>query len=41
MKNIEIHMHNIIDLVHEQIIDLQFCPSAKQTADIFTKIFTA
>jgi hypothetical protein len=40
MKHIEIHMHYIWDLVHEGIIDLQFCPSAEQTADIFTKTFT-
>jgi hypothetical protein len=39
-KNIEIHMHYIRDLVHDGIIDIQFCPSAKQTADIFTKTFT-
>ena len=39
-KYIEIHMHYIKDLVHERIIDLQFCPSAEQTADIFTKTFT-
>eukprot|EP00253_Pinus_taeda_P016548 PITA_16548 len=39
-KHIEIHMHYIRDLVHDQVIDLQFCPSAKQTADIFTKTFT-
>jgi hypothetical protein len=40
MKHIEIHMHYIWDLVHEGIIDLQFCPSAEQTTDIFTKTFT-
>eukprot|EP00253_Pinus_taeda_P020502 PITA_20502 len=39
-KHIEIHMHYIRDLVHDWIIDLQFCPSAEQTADIFTKTFT-
>jgi hypothetical protein len=32
-------MHYIQDLVHEGIIDLQFCPSAEQTADIFTNTF--
>jgi hypothetical protein len=40
MKYIEIHMHYIQHLVHEGIIDLQFCPSAEQTADMFTKTFT-
>eukprot|EP00253_Pinus_taeda_P018050 PITA_18050 len=38
--HIEIHMHYIRDLVHDQVIDLQFCPSAEQTANIFTKTFT-
>jgi hypothetical protein len=33
-------MHYIRDLVHEGIIDLQFCPLAEQTVDIFTKTFT-
>jgi hypothetical protein len=40
MKNIKIHMHYIWDLVHEGIINLQLCPSTKQTTDIFTKTFT-
>eukprot|EP00253_Pinus_taeda_P011769 PITA_11769 len=39
-KHIEIHMHYIRDLVHDRVSDLQFCPSAEQTADIFTKTFT-
>jgi hypothetical protein len=39
-KHIEIHMHYIQDLVHEGIIDLQFCPSAEQMTNIFTKTFT-
>eukprot|EP00253_Pinus_taeda_P008471 PITA_08471 len=39
-KHIEIHMHYIRDLVHDRVIDLQFCPSAEHTADIFTKTFT-
>ena len=39
-KHIEIHMHYIWDLVHEGIINLQFCPSAEQTTNIFTKTFT-
>eukprot|EP00253_Pinus_taeda_P008388 PITA_08388 len=39
-KHIEIHMHYIRDLVHDWVIDLQFCPSAEQTTDIFTKTFT-
>eukprot|EP00253_Pinus_taeda_P021536 PITA_21536 len=39
-KHIEIHMHYIRDLVHDRVIDLQFCPLAEQTVDIFTKTFT-
>eukprot|EP00253_Pinus_taeda_P015745 PITA_15745 len=39
-KHIEIHMQYIRDLVHDWVIDLQFCPSAEQTADIFTNTFT-
>eukprot|EP00253_Pinus_taeda_P030719 PITA_30719 len=39
-KHIKIDMHYIRELVHDQVIDLQFCPSAEQTADIFTKTFT-
>jgi hypothetical protein len=39
-KHIEIHMHYILDLVHEGIIDLQLCPSTEQMEDIFTKTFT-
>jgi hypothetical protein len=39
-KHIEIHMHYIIEMVHDRIIDLQYCPSSKHTANIFTKTFT-
>ena len=39
-KHIDIHMHYIRSLVHEQVISLQYCPCAEQTADIFTKRFT-
>lgn len=35
-----IHMHFIRKLIHGQIIDLGFCPSSEQVADIFTKPFT-
>ena len=39
-KHIEIHMHYILGLVHDRVISLQYCPSTKQTSDIFTKNFT-
>ena len=38
-KNIEIHMHYIRQLVHDGTIDLLFCASSKQVADIFTNFF--
>eukprot|EP00253_Pinus_taeda_P019211 PITA_19211 len=38
-KHIEIHMHFIRELIHDGIIDLQYCPSSEQIADIFTKTF--
>eukprot|EP00253_Pinus_taeda_P023541 PITA_23541 len=39
-KHIEIHMHFIRELIHDGIIDLQYCPSSEQIVDIFTKTFT-
>ena len=38
-KHIEIHMHYIRILVHEEVISLQYFPSTEQTADKFTKRF--
>ena len=39
-KHIEIHMHQICILVHEQVISLEYCSSAEKIANIFTKRFT-
>ena len=39
-KHIEVHMHYIRELIQEQIIALQYYPTAEQVADIFTKPFT-
>ena len=39
-KHIEVHMHYIRELIQGQIIALQYCPTAEQVADIFTKPFT-
>ena len=36
-KHIEIDVHYIRDLVQENIVNLQFCPSEDQIVDIFTK----
>lgn len=38
--HIEIQMHFIRALIHDGIIDLQYCPSSEQVVDIFTKTFT-
>ena len=39
-KHIEIHMHYIRGLVHDGVIDLQYCASSEKVADIFTKMFS-
>lgn len=39
-KHIEVHMDYIRELIHEQIIALQYCPIAEQVSNIFTKPFT-
>jgi hypothetical protein len=39
-KHIELHMHFIKKLIHDQIIELLFCPTEDQVADIFTKSIT-
>ena len=36
-KHIEIHMHYIQSLVHDQVIALQYCPFAEQSTEILTK----
>ena len=39
-KHIEIHMHYIWILVHDQVIALQYCPSIEKIVDISTNSFT-
>jgi hypothetical protein len=39
-KNIEIHMHFIINLIHDQVIEVLFFPTEDQVVDIFTKSLT-
>jgi hypothetical protein len=39
-KHIELHMHFIIKLIHDQVIEVLFCPTEDQVADIFTKSLT-
>ena len=36
-KHIEIHMHFIRNLVHDRVIEVLYCPTNDQVADIFTK----
>ena len=36
-KHIDIHMHYIIGLVHDEVIALHYCTLSEQVADIFTK----
>ena len=39
-KHIELHMHFIRNLVHDHVIEVLYCPTNDQVADIFTKSLT-
>jgi hypothetical protein len=39
-KHIELHMHFIRKLIHDQVIEVLFCPTEDQVADIFKKSLT-
>jgi len=39
-KHIEVHMHYIRELIHGHVVDLRYCLTSEQVADIFTKPFT-
>jgi hypothetical protein len=39
-KHIELHMHFIRKLIHDQIIEVFFFPTKDQVVDIFTKSLT-
>ena len=39
-KHIELHMHFIRNLVHDRVIEVLYCPTDDQVADIFTKSLT-
>jgi hypothetical protein len=39
-KHIELHMHFIKKLIHDQVIEMLFFPTEDQVADIFTKSLT-
>eukprot|EP00253_Pinus_taeda_P021740 PITA_21740 len=39
-KHIELHMHFIKNLIHEHVIEVQYCSTDDQVANIFTKALT-
>jgi hypothetical protein len=39
-KHIELHMHFIRNLIHDQVIEVLFFPTEDQVANIFTKSLT-
>jgi len=39
-KHIELHMHFIRNIIHDQVIEVLFCPTEYQFANIFTKSLT-
>eukprot|EP00253_Pinus_taeda_P001452 PITA_01452 len=39
-KHIELHMHFIKKLIHDHVLEVQYCSTNDQVADIFTKALT-
>eukprot|EP00253_Pinus_taeda_P004749 PITA_04749 len=39
-KHIELHMHFIGKLIHDHVLEVQYCSTDDQVADIFTKALT-
>ena len=39
-KHIELHMHFIRKLINDHVLEVLYCPTEDQVADIFTKTFT-
>eukprot|EP00253_Pinus_taeda_P023562 PITA_23562 len=39
-KHIELHMHFIRKLIHDHVLEVQYCSTVDQVADIFTKALT-
>eukprot|EP00253_Pinus_taeda_P026652 PITA_26652 len=40
IKHIELHMHFIRKLIHDHVLEVQYCSTDDQVADIFTKALT-
>ena len=40
MKHIELHIHFIRNIIHDCVLEVQYCPTNDQVADIFTKALT-
>ena len=39
-KHIKLHMHFIRNLVHNRVLEMLYCPTDDEVADIFTKSLT-
>ena len=39
-KQIDLHMHSIRNLIHDHVLEMLYCPTDNQVADIFTKSIT-
>jgi hypothetical protein len=40
MKNIELHSHYLRQVVHNDVVSLEYCRTEDQVVDIFTKYLT-
>ena len=40
-KHIEIHYHYVRELIDNEIVELEYCPTSNNAADIFTKALGA
>ena len=40
MKHIELHIQFIKNMIHHRVLEVQYCPTNDQVADIFAKALT-
>ena len=40
MKQIELHIHLIRKIIHDRVLEVQYCPTNDHVANIFTKALT-